>query len=712
MNDRTYSIFLFLAFLLPFPLFARQLSPDEALSRFSDRHDSRSDINDSRDYRLIRTLSDSKANRCIYIFAEGQDSLQSLTIVPADDCARPVLAHGISFTGSLADMPPAMEEWLNGYSGAISRAIAAGTGAYTAGSEKRLSDIQPLITSKWSQGYPYNLLCPAYNDQENCAAGCLATAAGQIMRYHRYPVYGTGTHNYTDEIRGKNVSLSANFGSTLYEWDLMPDILETTSTTKSKRAVAILMSHLGVAFEMDYASLSSNQSASNMMRAGKGLIRNFGFSRAMRHLRSDFFEPEEWRQMVHDELAAGRPMIYEGHNSNGGGHAFVCDGYISATDCFHFNWGWGGRGDGYYALNALRPKVAAGTDGQRDYSENQAALFGIQGAGENDRYTAVIRTYGDLTADQSMLNIGDDLTLRNINADQVYFYNNVLSEDDMTFRFALGLRSKDKDGTYLLPGKSRIILGERVGVKKITIPTSEAADIPQGDYTATLLATLYGSGYDDDWQPVFIPVDRQRTFTVHVGNRHLKIHNGATSSAMLTATDVSRPDSVNVNTPFIIKAVVRSDYTPYEGDILVRLHLQSDETYTIGTIRDISIPAGETREIGIECLVPVETSGAELSLATPEVIFHDAGTLSAATSAAIGSVTTDSDGLNIIPGEPVRLTGTEEGLIIELFNTTGTMVHRIIATGTVTELPLSSLQPGIYILRCEGKSNIFKLAVR
>ncbi len=181
---------------------------------------------------------------------------------------------------------------------------------------------------------------------------------------------------------------------------------------------------------------------------------------------------------------------------------------------------------------------------------------------------------------------------------------------------------------------------------------------------------------------------------------------------MLTATDVSRPDSVNVNTPFIIKAVVRSDYTPYEGDILVRLHLQSDETYTIGTVRDISIPAGETRAVGIECLVPVETSDAELSLATPGVIFHDAGTLSAATSAAIGSVTTDSEGLNIIPGEPVRLTGTEDGLIIELFNTTGTMVHRIIATGTVTELPLSSLQPGIYILRCKGKSNIFKLAVR
>ena len=38
---------------------------------------------------------------------------------------------------------------------------------------------------------------------------------------------------------------------------------------------------------------------------------------------------------------------------------------------FHFNWGWGGSGDGYFALNALTPTG-------KNYSFNKRAIIKIQ----------------------------------------------------------------------------------------------------------------------------------------------------------------------------------------------------------------------------------------------------------------------------------------------------------------------------------------------
>ena len=60
-----------------------------------------------------------------------------------------------------------------------------------------------------------------------------------------------------------------------------------------------------------------------------------------------------WLTLLKTELNAGRPMLYRGQ-SDGGGHAFICDGY-DPNDYLHFNWGWSGFCDGYYAFGALDP---------------------------------------------------------------------------------------------------------------------------------------------------------------------------------------------------------------------------------------------------------------------------------------------------------------------------------------------------------------------
>lgn len=77
-----------------------------------------------------------------------------------------------------------------------------------------------------------------------------------------------------------------------------------------------------------------------------------------------------------DELQAGRPVLYEGFN-NKAGHAFLCDGY-DGDGLFHFNWGWGGSSDGYYALSAMNPSTQGIGGSNGSYAFNQTMVCRIQ----------------------------------------------------------------------------------------------------------------------------------------------------------------------------------------------------------------------------------------------------------------------------------------------------------------------------------------------
>ena len=50
--------------------------------------------------------------------------------------------------------------------------------------------------------------------------------------------------------------------------------------------------------------------------------------------------------MLYSELSKGYPVM-----CSGGEHAYVLDGYDSNTNLYHFNFGWGGAGDGYYPVD-------------------------------------------------------------------------------------------------------------------------------------------------------------------------------------------------------------------------------------------------------------------------------------------------------------------------------------------------------------------------
>jgi hypothetical protein len=202
--------------------------------------------------------------------------------------------------------------------------------------------LDPLVTSKWDQDYPYNILCPENSSGPggHVYAGCVATAMSQVMYYWRYPLQGTGSHSY---YYGQYGTISANFGATEYDWYGMRNDIDS----KNPFPAAELQFHCGVAVDMMYSPNGSGAYSSDVPPA----IENyFGYSTDAYFEWKDNFSNTEWINMLKNNLDNGFPMYYSGF-SNDGGHAFVCDGYDDNN--FHFNFGWSGSSDGYYSLSSV-----------------------------------------------------------------------------------------------------------------------------------------------------------------------------------------------------------------------------------------------------------------------------------------------------------------------------------------------------------------------
>lgn len=165
---------------------ATPLTPDEALGRVyadSPRSTKGHDRNKMKLMRTIRTAGDAPAE--VYLFTSGNNGY---LVVSADDSAPALLGYGDNSPASEADIPPAMQYWIEEYGRQI--AAARSTGKHTdthqreAVTEDERRSIGPLLTTKWDQEAPYNGMCPEV-DGMHCVSGCVATAMAQVMNYHQ-----------------------------------------------------------------------------------------------------------------------------------------------------------------------------------------------------------------------------------------------------------------------------------------------------------------------------------------------------------------------------------------------------------------------------------------------------------------------------------------------------------------------------------------------
>ena len=306
----------------------------------------------------------SEAGYYIFNSTDGK----GFAIVAAEDELPEII--GYSATGHIdsQSMPDALKLFLDSYSQYVEdirNGIAVASDYSATRSSDLPAEVEPIVKTQWNQPAPYNKYCP-----DDCPAGCVAVAMGQIMNYHKWPNVGTGASFTT--YNGK--AISVDFSKSEYRWDLMKNTTkELKEDEEAADAVAKLLFDCGIALKMNYSKNGSSAFDKNVPLA---LFNFFGYKHTTLVYDSpDYYSSkEEWLVKMKQEIVDGRPIYYSASSPKGGGqdaagHAFVISGY-DEKDLVHVNWGWGGNDDGYYDIFRLDPGAYAFTD-------SQTAIYGI-----------------------------------------------------------------------------------------------------------------------------------------------------------------------------------------------------------------------------------------------------------------------------------------------------------------------------------------------
>ncbi len=331
---------------------------------------------------------------------------EGFVIVSGDDRVQPILAFSDEGAFVTENIPAHIQFFLEGYTDEIQHiidtqrsgdeAILEKWEALRSGNVLGQKDgdvvVSPLLgNNKWNQTKYYNDLCPA-DDTGNpaygghAAVGCGALVMGQVMRYWQFPTSGTGSHSYYSNYG----TLSANFGSTTYHYENMPNQLTNNYHPDScVNSVATLLYHCGVSVNMNYGPAAS---VANSNRIVSALSTYFRYPSTVQYIERSGISSNAWLNYLKNELDEGAPFMYGGSGSYGG-HVWICDGYQD-DNYFHFNWGWGGQQNGFYALTNCS---------SYGFNSNHAIIIGIRGpelpAAVGAHSSEKVKTYPNPTHD-------------------------------------------------------------------------------------------------------------------------------------------------------------------------------------------------------------------------------------------------------------------------------------------------------------------------
>ena len=218
---------------------------------------------------------------------------------------------------------------------------------------------QPLLTTRWSQEYPYNMRCPAdpLENYSHSYTGCPATAMGQIINYLRTTQntrFDDNDDYYTGDYFGRQFHIDDDWEA--YQFPSFPQLnrlLDSADATfqrggqLSDSLVAAVIFAAGVACQEVYSASSSYGSGTFYVDQAYAAYQRFGFENCQL-LR----EPDSaMYAILISNLQAGYPAHLAVENPAGtSGHNVVVDGYRESDGKFHVNFGWRGYMDNWYSI--------------------------------------------------------------------------------------------------------------------------------------------------------------------------------------------------------------------------------------------------------------------------------------------------------------------------------------------------------------------------
>ena len=475
-------LFLLSLFLIASTTLAKRINEETArkiaIEFLTSKRHINTDVKICNPYISTRSVV-SEAGYFIFNSTDGK----GFAIVAAEDELPEII--GYSATGHIdsQSMSDGLKLFLESYSQYVEdirKGVAIASDYSATRSSTLPAEVEPIVKTQWNQPAPFNKYCP-----DDCPAGCVAVAMGQIMNYHKWPNIGTGASFTT--YNGK--AISVDFSKSEYRWDLMKNTTkELKEDEEAADAVAKLLFDCGIALKMNYSKNGSSAFDKNVPLA---LFNFFGYKHTTLVYDSPnyYSSKEEWLVKMKQEIVDGRPIYYSASSPKGGGqdaagHAFVISGY-DEKDMVHVNWGWGGKDDGYYDIFRLDPGAYAFTDGQ-------TAIYGIvpNTDGIDGDYLPLPAISTIETDATELASIGTGYESFNISVGKIFNFNPISA------KWSYGIGLYDNNGNFMKKiqtGNFSITLEPYYYRQDIAFACSLPSDIQDGEYIVKMFFKYDGN---------------------------------------------------------------------------------------------------------------------------------------------------------------------------------------------------------------------------
>lgn len=643
-----------------------------------------------------------------YVF--NTDGKKGFVIISGDDELTELVGYSNEGEFRSENAPENLRAWLDGYA-AFVRSVRDGESRPMRASVNNATlVVEPLVTTRWNQGEPYNLLCP-YDSSVGvtCPTGCAATSMAQLINYHEWPVQGKGTKSYNSSY-GR---LTVDFSKSVYDWANMKDRYESYYDENNNivnewndteaNAVAKLMYDCGVALEMAYGPYSSGASDTEMTLA---LCNYFNYHADL--ITRDGHTVDEFLARIKEELDNSRPLVFNGQGS-GGGHSYIVDGYDS-NDYLHVNWGWGGISDGYFNVSYMNPDDLGTGGGSGGFNEMQSIVVAYPDeTGEGSVGQNVMRLVdssmwgggdGYVKALQESIVKGEDFKV------EYYGIWNMVNLDYIG-EFALGIF--DSDGKMLsVTASNKAIIGRfnLTYYPETLVANEELAALSDGDYTIRMISRQQGY---DDWVRV-----AAEGIDIAVSGNEIQKREPVVPTAVISCENLDvLTSTVDINGTIDVQMTLKND-SEYDFMGKVSLLVSNDETNKKMYKSSVNVFVGKNGEQTVTANLRVmssmkagryriEVDGVE---ATNDVELNYTGGEAIAYVEVVdpsGVASVGGDNISVsVRGNVIYVDGTADNVAV--YDLSGVCV----CSTAEREIPMNA--PGVYFVKVSGQ--VWKVLVR